>query len=59
MDQSFIDCVLHKVMLLCEGRRGLVVMAAGWLSLDASSNPISARIRWRPRGVAWDAVPEP
>jgi hypothetical protein len=27
--------------------------------LIASSNPTSARIRWRPCGVAWDAVPEP
>jgi hypothetical protein len=41
------------------GRRGLVVKAAGWLSLDRQFEPYLRAQRFRPRGVAWDAVPEP
>ncbi len=50
-----------------QGRRGLVVKAAGWLSLDrqfepyprARANLNTVTVARRPRGVAWDAVPEP
>jgi hypothetical protein len=35
-----------------------MVMASGWLLFDRQFEPYRARLRWRPRGVAWDAVPE-
>ncbi len=47
---------MYVAICTLKGRCGLVVKAAGWLSLDRQT---SARIRWRPRGVASDAVPEP
>jgi hypothetical protein len=33
-------------------------MALDWRSFDRQFEPYPARLRWRPRGVAWDAVPE-
>ncbi len=35
-----------------------MAMASDWQSFDRQFEPYPARLLWRPRGVAYDAIPE-
>jgi hypothetical protein len=48
-----------NIYVRCKGRRGLVVRRRAGDRLIVSLNPTSARLWQLPRGLAWDAAPEP